>query len=225
MLPNKLDFFQKIQKAALFSGMEPAEIQALFKAVRTRSRRFMKRQVLHQQGMSYNQLFIVSRGRCQGELNRASGKVLIVEEFPAPCAVAPGILFARENNLPVSLVAATDCEILSVPAEDVFQVWFRHERFLRNFMADISEKIFLLSRRLEILSFTTIRAKLAWYCLSRGRESFEMQNSLDELARYLGITRPSLSRSLAEMEAEGLLKKERRRITLVDTAGLKAILE
>ncbi len=218
-------FYQRISRAEFFQGIPVEEIQKLFESVRMKSRNYSKKQVIHHQGIEYNQLLFVSRGKCQGELDRSSGKILIVEEFPAPAAIAPGILFARNNHLPVSLVAATDVEMISVPKEDVFGVWFRNEKLLSNFLSDISEKIFLLSRRLEILSFTTIRAKLAWFFLSRGRESFVLQSSLDELARYLGITRPSLSRSLAELTTQGLIQKDKRQIRILNRPALEALLE
>ena len=60
------------------------------------------------------------RGYCQGEMSRSGGKVLKVEEFQAPDAIAPGILFALQNSLPVSLLAMNDVDIYSIQKKMYF---------------------------------------------------------------------------------------------------------
>lgn len=209
---------------ALFRNINEDDIERLISQVRIRKKIYEKRQLIHHQGLEYSSLYIVSRGYCQGEMSRSAGKVLKVEEFHAPDAIAPGILFSPRNNLPVSLVAANDVEIYSIPKEDIFAYWFKNETFLKNYMEDISDKIFLLSSRLEILSFSTVKGKIARYFLSQDKNEFLLKTSLDELAQYLAVTRPSLSRSLSELVESGLITKQKKLITILDQNALEELL-
>ncbi len=213
-----------LKSLALFRGINEDMINKMLAEVRLRKKHFDKKEVIHQQGQAYSSLYIVVKGYCQGEMSRSGGKVLKVEEFHAPNAIAPGILYAPRNLLPVSLVAVNPVDILVIPREDVFHFWMKNEIFLKNFMEDISEKIFLLSHRLEILSFTTIKGKIAQYLLSQKKSRFVLQSSMDDLAQFLGVTRPSLSRSMSELVEEGIIQKESKIITILDHSALDEML-
>jgi CRP-like cAMP-binding protein len=44
------------------------------------------------------------------------------------------------------------------------------------------------------------------------------------MADFFGVTRPSLARTLSEMEAAGILRAERREITILDKEKLNKLL-
>ena len=47
-----------------------------------------------------------------------------------------------------------------------------------------------------------------------------MDKTKAALAEYFGISRPSLEREIARMQADGLIAAERRRIVILDKMGL-----
>ena len=44
--------------------------------------------------------------------------------------------------------------------------------------------------------------------------------SIEELAQYFGVARPSLSRVIADMQAEGLIEKDKNIYTILDLSAL-----
>ena len=46
----------------------------------------------------------------------------------------------------------------------------------------------------------------------------------EKMADYLGVARPSLSRELSNMQAEGMISLEKRQIRIVDLSALQEII-
>ena len=91
----------------------------------------------------------------------------------------------------------------------------------RNLLRVFAGKAYFLSRRVRVLASGSLRGKLARWLL-QGPAAPEL--SRDALAAELAVTRPSLSRELAAMQAEGLLRLDGRRIAVSDREGLEQYL-
>ena len=71
------------------------------------------------------------------------------------------------------------------------------------------------------------KEKLAHYLLdlSKGQLiTFSLPMGQQELADYFGVTRSSLARVFADMEHDGLVAFDRRKVTLLDREGLVKII-
>lgn len=69
-----------------------------------------------------------------------------------------------------------------------------------------AEKAFQMNRRLRILGGTSIREKVARYLLDRQKGGNRVAvMSREDLADYLNVTRPSLSREISAMIHDGIL--------------------
>jgi DNA-binding MarR family transcriptional regulator len=54
--------------------------------------------------------------------------------------------------------------------------------------------------------------------------TFTLDQSQTELADFFGVTRPSLARTLAKMEEEGIIRTKRREITILNREKLNKLL-
>jgi DNA-binding GntR family transcriptional regulator len=57
------------------------------------------------------------------------------------------------------------------------------------------------------------------------KASVTLNQSQTELADFFGVTRPSLARALAELEEEGIIRAERREITILDKEKMNKLLD
>jgi len=84
-----------------------------------------------------------------------------------------------------------------------------------------------LSEKLFFMSFKTIRQKLASYFLrlsaTQGSQIL-LDRSQQELADYFGISRPSLAREVSHMQDDGLIKADRKQITILNKEKLKILI-
>jgi CRP-like cAMP-binding protein len=132
-----------------------------------------------------------------------------------------------ENRFPVDIIANERSEILIIPRDILIYMLQHSQIVLKNYLNVISSRTQFLSKKIRFLSFKTIREKIANYILSNmaGTDnSFTLTQSQYELAGFFGVARPSLARAFAELEDEGILKLERREITILDKEKLNKLL-
>ena len=151
-----------------------------------------------------------------------SGKAVVLGRFSAPFPVAPGFLFLENPRLPISLRADTPVEALFIPKPAILRFLHEHRRFLESFLGLLSNRIEYLTGRVSFHSFKTIREKLLMYLESLtskkdsgGNLEVTLPMSMEELARYFGVARPSLSQVFIELKKEGVLRKNGRRVRLL----------
>ena len=68
---------------------------------------------------------------------------------------------------------------------------------------------------------------MAHFLLTRAEDKFhsiELKNTQQQLADLFGVTRPSLARVFGEMQKEGLIKIERKTVTLLNKNKLNELL-
>lgn len=92
-----------------------------------------------------------------------------------------------------------------------------HQRVNQNMLEILSAKNFYMTKKAHILSSTTLREKISVWLLENMVEgTVTLDMNREQMAAYLGVTRPSLSRELMKMQKEGILSVNRDRITVLD---------
>ena len=80
-----------------------------------------------------------------------------------------------------------------------------------------------MTKKLHLLSSTSLKEKLAIYFLDNtdaaGRVKLGMNR--EDLADFLGVARPSLSRELMNMQKDGLIRVEREDVYIEDMDRLE----
>lgn len=216
--------YQILSKSPMFRGLSPDEIKELLERVGHSVRSFSKGQTIAQRDDEVKNLCVVVEGTVKGEMVDFSGKILKIEEMMAPMPIAHAFLFGERNRFPVDVVALEDCKILFIPKPDFMRLMQQNATILSNYLNAISNRAQFLSNKLWFLSFKTIKEKIAHYLLnisrSESKTTIVLPKSHQELAEFFGVTRPSLARVFADMEAEGIITVDRREITITNKAKL-----
>jgi CRP/FNR family transcriptional regulator len=97
-----------------------------------------------------------------------------------------------------------------------------------NMLAVLSRRLRKFAGLVEDLSLKEVPGRLAAYLLLRSEQqkraiNFELDVSKNQLASLLGTIPETLSRILARMEKEKLIKSEGKRITILDRNGLEEL--
>jgi CRP-like cAMP-binding protein len=96
-----------------------------------------------------------------------------------------------------------------------------------NMIKIISKKAINLNKTIEYLSVKSIRQKIAYYLLDQYKKTksrnFMLDMNRNELSDFLNVTRPSLSREMANMRDEGLIDFHRSSIKLLNIDKLSSI--
>ena len=120
----------------------------------------------------------------------------------SPSLLGYTYLFATDNKFNVNVIAKSSCDIYFIEKERLLALLHDNPVFMQSYlrgMSDISMKVF---KRLFELNLNKLKQRLLSYM-----EQYDELPKLADLAKQLGVTRPSLSRALAELRRDGLIKK------------------
>jgi CRP-like cAMP-binding protein len=218
-----IKYFSALKRVTLFKHIPEKELASLLGKIPISAKRFKKGQDILRQGDEYARLHILVSGVCYGEIVDIAGKTIKVEDFHAPSMLAPAVLFASQNTMPGSVVARVECEIAAIDKQHILRLCAFDERVLKNLLCLVSDKFVFISGKLAFFSFKTIREKLANYLLGLPEETpgyRVLTHTLEELADFFGVTRPSLSRVFTELEQAGILTKKGKKINIRDLSRL-----
>lgn len=221
------NFSLSLAQTNIFRGLSAENIEQLLTDKPYRIKSYEKDEYVAYSHDVCNDMLIVVSGVVRGEMSDFSGHRLKIEDIEAPRPLAAAFIFGRENRFPVDIIANERSEILVIP-RDVLIFLLQHSQVvLKNYLNVISSRTQFLSNKIRFLSFKTIREKIANYILgnmTQTSNTFTLNQSQNELAGFFGVARPSLARAFAELENEGILRLERREITIIDKEKLNKLL-
>ncbi|MDD2798663.1 MAG: Crp/Fnr family transcriptional regulator [Bacteroidales bacterium] len=215
-----------ILRNPMFRGISLSDVATLFENGHYQIKHYQTNDVVGMQGEPCNHLMIVLKGEVQAQMIEHTGKLIVMAEISAPHAYAAAFIYAEQNEFPVTVVAQKESEILFVRKEIFIEMLQKNRVLLQNFLTFISNRSKFLTDKIHFLTFRTIKSKIADFLLKR-RIGDNLVVMLDEtqqeLADMFGVARPSLARTMKEMEVEGLITSERKKITIVNLAQLKRL--
>ena len=219
--------FETLKASPLFKGLETEDINSLINSSSHQIKQFSNKEVLAYAGGKVEKAMILLEGKLQGEMIDFAGNSLKIEEMEPPQMVAAAFLYGPQSVFPVNLSAISEGKMLIIYKNDFTQLLSADQRVLSNYLNIISGKAQFLSRKITFLSFKTIKEKIAYYLLQNfktGNQIITINQSQKGLAEMLGVARPSLARTISEMESDQLIKWERNQVEIVDLKSLQGIL-
>jgi len=219
--------YSLLAQCPVFRGISENECKMLLSKIHFQIKKFQKDEVVVMADDPVANLLIVLYGSVRGEMIDYSGKTVKIEDIEAPKPLAAAFLFGKENRFPVTVTANNKSSILVIPVAEFLKILQMNTMLLRNYLNSISSRAQFLSQKLHFLSFKTIKEKVAHFLLQQAGDrfhSFELKNTQQQLADLFGVTRPSLARVLGEMQTDGLIKIEKKTVTLLDKDALNQLL-
>jgi len=215
-----------LANAPLFRGLSDAEIETILTEVPHHLRRFRAGSLVAQSGEPVNSMMIVTSGIVKGEMVDYAGRVIKIEDIPAPGSLASAFIFGNRNRYPVNVVAVSDGDLLIIEKSEFLRLLKRNEIILVNFLDMISNRSQFLSEKIKFLNFKTIKGKLAFFILQKaGRDgtSVNIGMTQSDLAEFFGVARPSVARALGDMEEAGYISARGKSIIIIDREGLAGL--
>ena len=227
------EFFNTLSKTPLFAGIEPKDLSALLTCLNPRTRQYKKQETIALEGSSFEGIGCVLSGEVSILKENAAGDRVIMSILPPGSLFGEMAAFTANPAWPATAVASEACAVLFIPTDKLTGAcgsaceW--HTRLIGNMLRILSEKALALNRKLDYLLMKTMRGKLCAFlldqCRRAGNATFLLPMNRNELADYLGVSRPSMSRELGRMRDEGLIDFHMATIRLLDQQKMKRMVE
>ncbi|MDE6999865.1 MAG: Crp/Fnr family transcriptional regulator [Lachnospiraceae bacterium] len=221
------------ERIHLFRDISREEIEKMFRCSRTAERSFEDGSYVFRQGETPKNLFLILEGSVMISKDFASGKRDVLFVVGQGDVFGEMYLFADAKTYWYDAIAQGKVKLLEIPWEFFYcfcsNACEHHRMITKNMLEIQSEKNFAMTRKLHLLSGTTLRERIALWLTeqaddsSAGTHIVRLAMNREELADYLGTTRPSLSRELMKMQQEQLIEADKNTIKIVDRDALEAL--
>lgn len=216
----------------LFEGINLEELEGILDCFNPKLLNYERNELISIAGEKFSGLGLVLEGNVAITKENAAGDRVLID------ILGPGQIFGEiaafsGNKLwPATVVANTDCIVIFLTPEVILDTCKKqcisHKQLITNMLKIISNKALQLNKKLQYLSMKSIRSKISSYLLEQYKEkeqlTFMMPLKRDEMADFLNITRPSLSREMCRMRDEGIIEFHRQSVKIKDLDVLKSIL-
>lgn len=223
---NFILMYSTLIKCPLFNGLSEEELEIVFSKAHHFTKTFEVGDIAAFSGEPVNFMIIVLEGSVKGEMVDFSGKVIKIDDIPAPLPLASAFIFGKQNRFPVNVMANEKTKLLYIPKFDFLKMLQTDIRIMQNFLNVISGHTQILANKLKFLSFKTIKGKIAQYILSLAapdKVMVELPLTQNDLAEQFGVARPSLARALGEMAEEGMISVDRKVVRILDRKKLREV--
>lgn len=193
--------YSALQQVSIFSDCSPASLQDWLAQVPHRFETFAPGDRIVAQGTSVRSIFFLIQGVVRTQMAQ-EGRDFTLDLLEAPMLLASAFVFGTENTFPVSVEATTECKICVVNKEAFFDFMMQQPKVMRRFLCDISDRTQFLSKKLRAFALQNLRSRVLDYL-----RDHQPLSSVQSAAQGLGVLRPSLSRILGDLQAEGLVCK------------------
>ena len=212
----------------MFYDMKPEEILNFFKDIDYTIKTFSAKEIISLEGDECKYIGIILKGTL--DIKRMlSNKVVKMTSVGPGHLFGEVIVFSDVNKYPATVISSSKSEILFISKENFIKFCYTHADFLEMFLKDLSNKILILNKSIERLSYNSIRQKISNYILDeyqkQGSRFINISMTKQKLAETLGVPRPSLSRELINMKELNIIDYSKDTIKILDLEALFKILD
>ena len=223
---------QALSKSALCKEFTQDELLSLLEENNTEIKKYEKGSFAFEEGDVPDRLYVLIYGLVEVSKLTFSGKKILITTIENPGDMfAEVYMFMGKSKYDMSAQTGEESLILSISSEFFENISYNTnalaaEKIRKNLMSIFAMKAYNLSGKVRLLGCGSIREKISLYLIENQTPSGEIAKnpSREELADYLNVTRPSLSRELGNMEKEGIIRLDGRKIVIVSQEKLEEYL-
>ena len=220
--------YSVLEKSTLFSGVPTKELRDDLEAVPHHIQCYDKGEIVFHLMGDANRIGVILEGRVQAQKPFPNGSQVNVSLRNPGDMIGPAAVFSRSQKYPCDVVSLEPATIMMFRREDILMLLQKDLRIMKNFMAELATATYMLQQRLELLSYSGIAQKAAFYLLIQARQSgnhaIRIPGSVSNWAMIMNVSRSSLHRELKKLEADGIISYDPPTIKIHDPEALQNVL-
>ena len=225
---EKSEILEKLSKNSLFQGLSKSRIDELLSLCSYSVVSYGKESMLSSEDEPCQSIGFVLDGKASALKSNPSGNHVVVRSMECGDFFGEAMVFSSSHLCPSTIMTSKDSEILYISADDILKLCEIDHVFLRTFLASLSDKIFMLNKKIKMLSYSSVRQRLSCFLLEEmnlnDSKNFMLSKTREELGALLGIARPSISRELSSMVSDGLISIKGKQVAILNPDAMKALL-
>lgn len=217
-----------MKKSYLFRGLAEKELEVLLDSDYLRFREYGREERIFEESDRPEDIMVLVTGNLLIAQDTMNGKRMILSRITDPGDTFGEIYVFKQlpaydmyaETMEPSSILMVAADLLSGECGDACAKIA--EKMMRNQLGMFAAKAYMMNRRLRILGSSSIREKIARLLIERqGGDSRVRVMPREEMADYLNVTRPSLSREISAMVREGIIRNEGQTLVILDQEKLE----
>ncbi|HOV80671.1 MAG TPA: Crp/Fnr family transcriptional regulator [Bacillota bacterium] len=222
-----------LSECVLFERISPDELDAVLACLNPEVSSYRKNEWVTVAGEDITGLGIVLSGEVVVTRENAAGNRIVMSVNGPGEMFGEMAAFSGSGVWPATVTARRPCTVMFLPpgklAGSCEKACASHKQLILNMLKIVSGKALLLGRMVEYLSIKSMRGKISTFLLEQyqktGRNMFMLPLKRDELADFLNVSRPSLSREMGRLRDEGIIEFHRSSVKIKDLEALRRMAE
>ena len=204
----------------LLADVPDEEIRRLLSVARRR--RFARDEVVFHRDDPAGHLYVIASGSVKVAIPDEQGHEIVVA-IERDGAVFGELALFDDAPRSATVTALSETQVVTIARDDFLRVIERSPRAIREILRLLARTVRRASGRIEDLVFLDVPGRVAKCLLdlAAANERNEVELTQDDLAAFVGATRVSVNRALADLEGLGAVAVGRRRIEIRDQETLR----
>lgn len=202
-----------ILETTLFQGVDEEGLIKMMDCLTPRIKIFRKSDYIITAGDPLEHIGIILEGVATLSHESFDGNRNVISSLKPGDLFGEMYAFSSQKRWPVTVQADERSKVFFLPRMKIVNNCSRmcpwHHTLIENFLKTISETMLRLHKKVEYLMIKSMRGKISAYLLDQHRLSGALVLTLplnrNQMADYLNVSRPSMSRELGKMKKEGII--------------------
>lgn len=227
------EYIETLKKGSLFSGIDTSDISLMLDCLKPKTCAYRKDDYIVSDGEKLEAMGIILEGEALVIKENAAGNRVVMTLLHPGDMFGEMLVFSSTAIWPASVVAQKDARVMFLQRKKITgqcgKACYWHNSIIENMLKIISERALVLNKKVEYLTIKSMRGKIAAFFLEQykkaGSRIFEIRMNRNDLADFLNVSRPSMSREMSRMRDEGVIDFHLSTIKILDLETLKGMCE
>ena len=204
------NYLGAMKQVDLIKSIKSEEIELFLNEGSFKTTEYGKNNIVHFVGEVCSKLEIILSGKVVIERIDESGNLMTIAEFFSGDVLGGNLMFSKNPHYPMTVTTKQPTVILEINKARLFQLFSDNHDFLRSYLEYVSDHTVILGDKIKHYVNRTIRESILSYLdyeiKKQNGNIIKLNITKKALAEKIGIQRTSLSRELAKMRDDGLIK-------------------
>lgn len=221
---------KKVEQCKLFQQITKEEVERILVCSKSKLKEYKAGSYVFAQEDVPARLFLLLEGRVQICKDFHNGKRDILYMVEPGNVFGEIFLFGDKKRYWYDALAVNDIKVLELPWDFFYHFCSNacdhHKQLTQNMLEILSESNFTITRKLHIVTTASLRERIAIWLWDAVDENgiVQLQMNREQLADFLGVARPSLSRELMRMQKDGLITASGKMIAVKNQIALEQLM-
>ena len=223
------NFAQILINLSLFEGINAEEFPLMLNCLQPQQVSYKKDEYITTVGEYLRGVGVILAGEAAVIKESASGDRVVMTILQPGDIFGEIAAFAENPRWPSTVQAREDAAVLFIPRDRITgrcdKNCLRHQFLITNMLRIISERALMLNQKVNYLTIKSMRGRISAFLLDHCREAkqstFTLPLNRNEMADFLNVSRPSMSREIGRMKKEGIIDFHLATFRILDPGALQ----